>query len=61
MFGYSVLHVTKQNGVPRVNRVSYFINQGSDTFAKIKTVDVDRTKSLAPRGADNPVDQLFDW
>jgi hypothetical protein len=61
MYGYSVLHVTKQNGVPRVNRVSYFINKGNDTFAKVQTVDVDRTKSIASRGAENPVDQLFDW
>jgi hypothetical protein len=61
MYGYSVLHVTKQNGLPRVNRVSYFINKGNDTFAKIRTVDVDRTKSIASRGAENPVDQLFDW
>ncbi len=61
MYGYSVLHVTKQNGAPRVNRVSYFINRGNDVFAKVKTVDVDRTKSMPARGAENPVDQLFDW
>ena len=61
MYGYSVLHVTKQTSVPRVNRVSYFINKGNDTFAKVQTVDLDRTKSIASRGAENPVDQLFDW
>ena len=61
MYGYSVLHITKQNGPARVNRVSYFINKGNDTFAKVKTVDVDRTKSIPSRGAENPVDQLFDW
>ncbi|MDB4935888.1 MAG: hypothetical protein JWP87_2860 [Labilithrix sp.] len=62
MFGWSVLHVTKQAaGAARINRVTFMIHTGPDAFAKIKTVDVDRTKSLAARGAENPVDQLFDW
>ena len=62
MFGYSVLHVTKQaGGTPRLNRVTYMIHKGPDAFAKVMTVDVDRTKSLVARGPQNPVDQLFDW
>jgi hypothetical protein len=62
MFGWSVLHVTKQaSGTPRINRVTFMIHKGPDAFAKISTVDVDRTKSLTARGAGNPVDQLFDW
>ncbi len=61
MFGWSVLHVTKQTDVPRINRVTYFIHEGPDSFAEVTTVDVDRTKSVAARGQDNPVDQLFDW
>ncbi|MBS2014745.1 MAG: metallophosphoesterase [Deltaproteobacteria bacterium] len=62
MFGFGVLHVTKQaTGTPRINRVTYMIHTGPDAFAKVSTVDVDRTKSLRARGAGNPVDQLFDW
>lgn len=62
MFGFAVLHVTKQAaGAPRINRVTYMIHKGPDAFAKITTVDVDRTKSIAARGDANPVDQLFDW
>lgn len=61
MFGYSLLHVTKQSGAPRINRLTYFVHGAEDTFAKIKTIDVDRTKSIAARGNDNPVDALFDW
>jgi len=62
MFGYSVLHVTKQAaGVPRINRLTFMIHKGPDAFSKITTIDVDRTKSLTSRGAQNPVDQLFDW
>ena len=62
MFGWSVIHVTKQAaGTPRINRVTFMIHKGPDSFAKISTIDVDRTKTLLARGAANPVDQLFDW
>jgi len=62
MFGFGVLHVTKQaSGMPRINRITYMIHTGPDAFAKVQTVDVDRTKSLRARGSANPVDQLFDW
>lgn len=62
MFGWSVLHVTKQAaGVPRINRVTFMIHTGPDAFSKVTTIDVDRTKSLTARGAGNPVDALFDW
>jgi len=62
MFGWSVLHITKQAaGVPRINRVSFMLHKGPDAFSKVATVDVDRTKSLTSRGPQNPVDQLFDW
>ncbi len=62
MFGWGVLHVTKQAaGVPRINRLTYMIHKGPDAFAKVTTIDVDRTKSLTSRGTANPVDQLFDW
>jgi hypothetical protein len=61
-FGWSILHVTKQADMPRVNRVSYFIHSAANnTFTKVKTVDVDRTKSIPSRGAENPTDALFDW
>ena len=61
MFGWSVLHVTKQSGAPRINRLTFYIHEGEDAFGRVDTVEVDRTKSLAARGDQNPVDRLFDW
>jgi hypothetical protein len=61
MFGWSVFHVTKQTDVPRINRVTYFIHKGTDTFGEVSTVDIDRTKRVAARDQDNPLDRLFDW
>ena len=62
-FGFSILHLTKQSSeVSRINRVSYFIHAPSNnTYAKVQTVDVDRTKSIPARGEQNPADALFDW
>lgn len=61
MFGWSVLHVNGQaGGTPRINRVTFLIHDGT-AFDQVRTIDVDRTKSLAARGPENPVDQLFDW
>lgn len=61
MFGWSVLHVTKQTDVPRINRVTYLIHQGPDRFDEITTVDIDRTKRVGARDQENPLDRLFDW
>jgi hypothetical protein len=60
MFGYSVLHVTKQTDVPRVNRASYFINRDS-SFTKVDTVDVNRTVSMTSRASTNPLTKMFEW
>ena len=61
MYGYSVLHVTKQSDVPRINRLTYFMNSGAAGFQSVETIDVDRTRSISARGSNNPVAQLFDW
>lgn len=61
MYGWSVLHVRKKTDLPRINGVTYFIHQGPDAFAEVTSVDVDRTKRLAARGEENPLDKLFDW
>ncbi|MBX3206995.1 MAG: metallophosphoesterase [Labilithrix sp.] len=62
MYGYAALHVTKQTGAARINRMTFFKHDGAaETFRKIDTVDVDRTKSIAARAPSNPVDQLFEW
>ena len=62
MFGWAVLHVTKQaTGVPRINRLTYMIHKGPDAFAKVSTIDIDRTKSIGARGDTNPADKLFEW
>jgi len=61
MFGFGVMHVTKQTSMPRLNRLTYFIHRGVNAFARVETVDVDRTRSVAPRDPTNPVEKLFDW
>ena len=61
MYGYSVMHVTRQSDAPRINRLTYFIHAGTDAFSRVQTIDVDRTRSVAMRGKGNPVDALFDW
>lgn len=61
MFGYSILHVTKQTPSPRINRITYFIHADTDAYAEIATVDIDRLKPVPARGTGNPVDELFDW
>jgi hypothetical protein len=61
MYGYAAMHVTKQADAARVNRLTYFVHSGVDTFRKVATIDIDRTKKVAVRGAENPVDRLFDW
>ncbi len=61
MFGYTVLHVTKQTDAPRINRLTYFIHRGVGAFGKVATVDVDRTKSFTTRDPANPAAQLFEW
>jgi hypothetical protein len=61
MYGYTVLHITKQSDMPRINRLTYFIHAGTDAFNKIQTIDVDRTKSITTRAKTNPVEELFDW
>jgi hypothetical protein len=37
------------------------IHKGPDAFAKVSTIDIDRTKSIGARGDTNPADKLFDW
>ena len=61
VFGWSILHVTKQTSVPRINRLTYYRNTGSDTVQRFDTIDVDRTRSIKSRGQGNPVDGMFDW
>jgi hypothetical protein len=61
-YGWSILHVTSQaTGVPRINRVSFFVHVDGDAFDEVETVDVDRTKSMRAKDSDNPVAQLFTW
>jgi hypothetical protein len=61
MFGFSVMHVTKQTSMPRINRVTYFIHRGIDAYAKVETIDIDRTRTVASHDPTNPVERLFDW
>ncbi len=61
MYGYSLMHVTRGTDTPRVNRLTYFIHEDTDAFSRVRTIDVDRTRSIALRGKGNPVDEIFDW
>jgi 3',5'-cyclic AMP phosphodiesterase CpdA len=62
MYGWSVLHVTRATGMPRINQLTYYIHEASGgAFSEVTTVGIDRTKSIAVRAPDNPVAQLFDW
>lgn len=61
MYGYSVMHVTKQTDLPRINRATYFVNDGSGAFDKVQTIDIDRTARLTSHDPINPVEKIFDW
>jgi hypothetical protein len=61
MFGFSVLHVTQQTAMPRINRLTYFIHRGTDSYARVATIDIDRTRTVASHDPTNPVEKLFDW
>ncbi|MBX3233869.1 MAG: metallophosphoesterase [Labilithrix sp.] len=62
LFGYAVLHVTKETDTPRINAATYFAHGAAPaSFAKVLSVDIDRTKSLRPKDAANPLDKVFDW
>jgi hypothetical protein len=63
--GFSVLHFTRKKdgrdyALPQVNKVSFRINDGRGRFDQNRTVELDRTASLATHGANNPVRKLFE-
>lgn len=64
--GFSVLHRTKKVDArmapnAQINRITFFVNTGSNLFTKVKTIDVDRQKRLKPHDPQNPVEQIYDW
>ncbi len=67
MMGFSVLFLTHQTtdgrgyDLPQVNRVTYFINQGSDAFSQVRTIALQRTTHFGAHDQANPVAQLFNW
>jgi len=65
-FGFGVLHLQKRVDSrafanAQINRVTFFVNRGSNLFDNLATVDLDRTIRLAPHAADNPLEPLYDW
>jgi uncharacterized protein involved in exopolysaccharide biosynthesis len=64
--GFSVLSLSKKTDArnvpqPQVNHAKFFANTGQATFTVVGEIDIDRTKSLKPHDAANPVEKLFDW
>jgi hypothetical protein len=65
MLGFAVLTIsaksdTRAYATPQINKVLYFINQGSDNFGEVKSVDIDRTQHVDARSTtNNPVFTMF--
>jgi hypothetical protein len=64
--GFSVLSLTKKDDPravtqPQINHAKFFANTGQATFTVVGEIDIDRTKSLKPHDAQNPVQKLYTW
>ena len=64
MLGFSVFTIAKlsderQVAVLQINRVTYYLNSGSNDFTSIRSVDLPRTGRMAVKDAANPVTKLF--
>lgn len=64
--GFAVLHLTKRTDAravaePQINKATFFANVGEAKYDMIGTIDIDRTTSLRPHDAANPVEKIYDW
>ena len=64
--GFSVLHLTKKSDAraydkAQINQVTFFVNSDANNFDLERTIDIDRTKHLAPHDAANPIQQIYSW
>lgn len=64
--GFAVLHLSKKSdarGVAeaQINKATFFVNVGEARYATAGAVDIERTVSLRPHDAGNPVEKIFDW
>lgn len=64
--GFGVLHLSKKADVraydrAQINQITFFVNDGSNQFARVGEVDVDRNRRMRPHDFDNPLEALFDW
>lgn len=64
--GFGVLHFTKKSDArayanAQINRMTFFVNKGSNNFQNVKTVDLDRTKRIKPHDPQSPIQQTFVW
>jgi len=64
--GFAVLHISKKDDArayanPQINGISFFVNDGGNSFSDISTVALDRTKHVAPHDASNPLTPLYVW
>jgi hypothetical protein len=63
--GFAVLHLSKKSdargvAAAQINRATFFVNVGDGRFSTVGEIDIDRTKKLAPRDPDNPLEKLYD-
>lgn len=64
--GFSVLSLSKKTdarGVtyPQINHAKFFANDNNDSFVVVGETDFDRTQSITPHDAKNPLTGLFQW
>ena len=64
--GFSVLSLktkTDARGVayPQINHAKFFANDSNDSFVVVGETDLDRTQSVKPHDAKNPLTSLFSW
>ncbi|MBS2018157.1 MAG: metallophosphoesterase [Deltaproteobacteria bacterium] len=64
--GFGVLHFTKKADAraypnAQINRMTFFVNKGSNVFTNVKTVDLDRTKRIKPHDPESPIQATFQW
>jgi len=63
-FGFTTFEIlNKQDArsydLPQINRVNFYINRGSGSFDKVKSIDLDRTSRVVGQDKANPVNQTF--
>jgi len=64
--GFAVLSLTKKADARNVsnaqlNKVLFFANVGTAKFDHVGSIDIDRTATLKPHDAENPIQKIYNW